>query len=92
MARLTFETDFAHHPLHYFTLLCILLAGLWGIFWFDYNRILQLGIVVSLGVSYIVWGIVHHWYHGDLHVKIVLEYVLVAIMAVLIFASLVIRA
>jgi len=92
MAQLNFETDFARHPLHYFTLLCVLLAGLWGIFWFDHNAALQLGIVISLGVAYVVWGMVHHWYHRDLHVKIVLEYVLMASLAVLIFASLLVRA
>lgn len=92
MAHINFETDFAHHPLHYFTLLCILLAGLWGIFWFNYSPALQLGIVISLGVSYVVWGMVHHWYHRDLHIKIIFEYVLVAVLAVLIFASLLFRA
>lgn len=89
---MTFEKDFAHHPLHYFTLLCILLTGLWGIFWFNYNPQLQLGIMVSLGVSYVVWGTVHHWFHRDLHIKIIFEYVLVAVLAVLIFASLLFRA
>ncbi len=92
MARLTFETDFARHPLHYFTLLCILLAGLWGIFWFDHNQALQLGIMVSLAISYVVWGIVHHLYHRDLHIKIIFEYVLVAVFAVLVFASILFRA
>ncbi|KKU89268.1 MAG: hypothetical protein UY20_C0014G0011, partial [Candidatus Yanofskybacteria bacterium GW2011_GWA1_48_10] len=28
---MTFEKDFTHHPLHYFTLLCVMLVGLWGI-------------------------------------------------------------
>lgn len=92
MARISFESDFAHHPLHYFTLLCILLVGLWGLFWFDYNPAIQLGIVISLGVAYVVWGIVHHLYHRDLHLKIILEYVLMATLAVLIFGSLLFRA
>lgn len=92
MARLNFESDFAHHPLHYFTLLCILLVGLWGLFWFDYNPAIQLGIVISLGAAYVVWGVVHHFYHGDLHLKIIAEYVLMAILAVLIFGSILFRA
>lgn len=89
---MNFEKDFAHHPQHYFVLLCILLVGLWGIFWFDYYRLLQLGILVSMAASYVVWGIVHHAHHRDLHIKIVFEYLLVAIFAVLIFASLILRA
>ena len=89
---MTFEHDFAHHPLHYFVLLCVMLVGLWGIFWFDYHRLLQLGILVSMAASYVVWGVVHHHHHHDLHIKIVFEYLLVAIFAVLIFASLILRA
>lgn len=88
---MTFEKDFAHHPLHYFTLLCILLIGLWGLFWFDHNQAVQMAIVISLGVSYVAWGIIHHMYHKDLHLKIIFEYLLVSIFAILIFASLLIR-
>lgn len=88
---IAFEKDFAHHPLHYFVLLCIMVVGLWGIFWFDYNQSLQLGIVISLAISYVAWGVVHHWQHKDLHIKIIFEYLLVAIFAILIFASLLLR-
>lgn len=91
MTHLVFEKDFSHHPLHYFTLLCILLVGLWGILWFDYHPVTQLIIVVCLAVSYIIWGIVHHHVHRSLHPKIILEYVLVAALAVLAFASLTLR-
>lgn len=92
MAHINFETDFARHPLHYFTLLCILLAGLWGLYWFNYSPAVQLGIVISLSISYVIWGAIHHMYHRDLHLKIVLEYVVVAVLAVLIFGSLLFRA
>lgn len=88
---MTFEKDFTRHPLHYFTLLCVMLVGLWGIFWFSYHRPLQLGILVSMAASYVIWGVIHHAHHQDLHIKIVFEYLLVAILAVLIFASLILR-
>jgi len=41
-----------------------------------------------MSVSYVTWGIVHHWHHRDLHIKIVFEYLVIAIFAVLLFASL----
>jgi len=91
MSQQTFEKDFAHHPLHYFALLCILAIGLWGIFWFDYYRALQLAIIVSMGIAYVVWGIVHHSLHRDLHVKIIFEYALMAMLAILVFSSLIFR-
>jgi len=91
MTNIVFEKDFSHHPLHYFILLCILLVGLWGILWFDYLPLTQLVIMVCLAVSYVTWGVVHHHHHRNLHPKIVFEYVLVAILAVLAFASLTLR-
>ena len=87
----TFEAELAHHPIHYFSLLCVLVIGLWGIFWFDYHRQLQLAIVVSMGLSYVAWGIVHHALHKDLHVKIIFEYVLMAMLDILVFSSLIFR-
>lgn len=91
MSTPAFERDFAHHPIHYFTLVCILAIGLWGLFWFDYYQPLQLAIVISMSISYVVWGIVHHWLHRDLHVKIVCEYALMALLSVLVFGSLILR-
>jgi hypothetical protein len=91
MSEIIFEKDFSRHPLHYFTLLCVQLVGLWGIFWFSYQPAMQLSIVISMAVSYVVWGIVHHQEHHDLHLKIVFEYLLVAILAVLLFGSLLLR-
>lgn len=91
MAHLTFEKDFSRHPLHYFTLLCVLLVGLWGILWFSYHPPTQLVIVIAMSASYVVWGTVHHHQHHSLHPKIIMEYALVAILVTLAFASLVLR-
>ena len=88
MSSITFEKDFPRHPMHYFTLLTVQLVGLWGIFWFTRQPGLQMIILASMAVSYVVWGIVHHREHHDLHIKIVAEYLLIAILVVLIFGSL----
>lgn len=89
MSKIVFEKDFPRHPLHYFVLMCIQLVGLWGVFWFSYDAVSQLMIVAAMAVSYVGWGIVHHRTHRDLHPKIVVEYVLVSLAAVLIFSSLI---
>jgi hypothetical protein len=91
MSKIIAEKDFSRHPLHYFTLLCTQLVGLWGIFWFSYNPVVQMTIVVAMAISYVAWGVVHHQEHRDLHVKVILEYILVALLAVLIMGSLVLR-
>lgn len=76
------------HPTHYFVLLCLLIVGLWGIYMFSYYPAMRLAIMISLSVSYVVWGIVHHAHQKDLHPKIVVEYLLVAMLALLIFTTL----
>ena len=88
MSSYTFEKDFSRHPLHYFTLLMVQLIGLWGIFWFTYQPVMQLVILISMSVSYVFWGVAHHREHHDLHPKIVIEYLLIAVLAVLLFGSL----
>lgn len=91
MSQINFEKDFSRHPLHYFALLCMQLIGLWGIFWFSYLPYAQLIIFISMAVGYVFWGIFHHLEHRDLHPKIVWEYLIMAIFAVMIFASLIFR-
>ena len=91
MSQFTFEKDFSRHPLHYFTLLCLQLVGLWGLFWFSYDHSLQFSILLAMALSYIFWGVIHHRQHRDLHVKILFEYILVAMLAVLVFGSLLLR-
>jgi hypothetical protein len=92
MSKITFEKDFARHPLHYFTLLSVEMVGLWGIFWFSYQPQIQLFIISIMSGFYVAWGIAHHLTHRDLRIGIVLEYILMAILAVLIFGSLLVRA
>jgi len=53
---------------------------------------MQLAIIISMGVSYVVWGIIHHYDHRDLHIKIIAEYILIALLAVLIFGTLLINS
>lgn len=44
--------------------------------------------VVGLAGIYIFWGVIHHWQRGDLHIKIVLEYLGIAILGVALVFSL----
>lgn len=88
MKNLTFERDFKKSPLHYFTLLCVQVLGLWGIFWFSYAKQAQFAVIVGMALSYVFWGLLHHRAHRDLHIGIVLEYILIAALAILIFGSL----
>jgi len=66
---------------HYLSLLAILSIG-FGLFWiFNFNRQIQIMITVGLGITYVVWGVVHHLFRKEFHWRILWEYVVVATLA-----------
>ncbi len=72
---------------HYLPLILIVLAGLFGIYWFNFNRPVQLSIMLGIVASYVFWGITNHSINKDLHPKIIGEYLLVGMLAILLFAT-----
>jgi hypothetical protein len=77
---------------HYLFLISGLALGLFGFFGFIGHPVLRITVAAALGIYYFGWGIIHHSIDGSLHRIIVLEYLLMAILAVTVLVSLVIRA
>ena len=44
-------------------------------------------VVLAVAVAYVLWGVIHHSRSGDLHPKVVLEYVSIAILGIMIVGS-----
>jgi hypothetical protein len=42
------------------------------------NKTAQLTVGIVTAIAYAAWGILHHWVSGDLHRKVVVEYVLMS--------------
>lgn len=84
--------DIKTHSQHYLVLLVILNLGIGLFYFFRFNPIYQVMIVLATSLTYVLWGIIHHWLEGDLHLKIVLEYFLLALLADLLIFSLLFRA
>ncbi len=80
------------HLPHYFALFGILAAGVIAFGLFSYDRIFQVAIATALSVAYVAWGIVHHSVHGDLHLSVVIEYIIVASLGLVVIFSLIFRA
>ncbi len=76
--------------LHYLSLLAILAIGVYAIYLLTGYRQLQLLIGISLGVIYVIWGIIHHQKARDLHFRIVIEYVLIAVIAIVLMLTILI--
>jgi len=80
------------HIIHYLVLLVILDLAVAAFFLFSFNKTYQAAVVVSMGILYVAWGIIHHWLSEDFHPKVVLEYVLISLLANLVILSLLFRA
>lgn len=77
-----------NHLFQYFILLTILSSGFISFIWSAGNRRLQFKIVVVTAFLYAVWGLVHHFLEKTLYPKIVIEYIAVAILAIVILGGL----
>jgi hypothetical protein len=82
----------ARHFQHYTPLLAIVIGGLLGFMLFSYDKMFQMVLMGAVSVSYVAWGIVHHYIHDDVHFLVILEYVAVAILGMVIVSSLIFRA
>jgi len=78
--------------LHYSTLVVMMNVVVGAYLLFGFNRAYQMIIVLTAGIAYVFWGIIHHHINDDLHLKVVAEYTLVALLAELIIFSLILRA
>lgn len=56
------------------------------------QAVIQAGVVIATGLFYILWGAVHHAREGDFHLKVILEYTLIAALAVTLLLTLIFRA
>jgi len=66
-----------------FVVLAVILVLTVFLFWQVRDRpSMQILVGVLLSVSYVAWGIIHHMMTGNLHPKIVVEYLLVGCIAI----------
>ena len=84
--------DIKKHFYYYLVLLVILNLGIGLFYLFRFNPLYQMKVILATSIAYVVWGIIHHWLSEDLHLKVVLEYLLIAILVNLIVLSLLFRA
>ena len=73
--------------IHYLVLACILIGGIGAFMYAAPNVSLQFDIAVITCVAYVIWGIIHHAMQKDLHQKVVVEYILIAAIAIVLLAT-----
>ena len=81
-----------NHFSHYLSLAGIFAAAIVGIYVFSYDPNLQMAVVLATAAGYVAWGVIHHWLHRDLYPSVIVEYLIVAILGVVLIFSLIFRA
>lgn len=70
------------HLFHFLPLVLVLFFGLFLALKVGYDRQLQMAIILAVAMFYVAWGVLHHLIEHTLVARIVLEYVLVAVLGV----------
>lgn len=81
-----------HHMSHYLPLIGILVAAVFGFYFFPYDKGFQMAIGVAAASGYVSWGLISHHVHGDLHASVVVEYLAIAALGVVILFFTLFRA
>ena len=68
-------------------LIAILGVAVWAFLSAAPNVGLQLFIGIATAVAYVLWGIFHHAAQGDLHPKIVVEYILIGAISIVLLVT-----
>ncbi|MBU1327446.1 hypothetical protein KKB64_03020 [Patescibacteria group bacterium] len=77
------------HAIHFAVLVGILVIGISAFLYAYGDRSMQLTVGILTSLAYLAWGIIHHALEKDLHWRIVLEYVLIAAIAVVLLMTII---
>lgn len=83
--------DLLKHLVDFIALFLILALCFLGIYLFRNQVIKQIVMAGLLGVSYVFWGIFHHWHIGNLKLNIILEYFSMASLVVFVIMILLLK-
>ncbi len=59
-----------------------LVVGAFGVFFSRYDTTKQFFVLVLLIIFYLVWGFAYHYLKGDIHRKLVMEYLMIATIGI----------
>ena len=83
--------NFFKHLPHYTSLIGILIAGFAGLILFSYDREFQITIALATSLSYLGWGVAHHYLHKDLYAEVFVEYLSISLLGFTILYFLILR-
>lgn len=72
---------------HFIVLLLILISGVVTFWGAQGDRSMQMAIGIATAIAYVLWGAIYHVLEGDMHPKVMVEYLLVGAIAIVILAT-----
>ena len=70
------------HIGYYLSIIIMLFLGSLLVFAYRSDLQTQMIVVVMIGFFYVVLGLIHHRMQHDMHIKIVIEYILIATLGI----------
>jgi hypothetical protein len=72
------------YPLEYLSLGLFFILSAVIFFVFSYDPHSQRRVVYVTAAGYLFWSLFHHYRRGDLHFSIIMEYIILAILAIVV--------
>lgn len=73
---------FKKHYIYYSVAVVIQLLGFLLVFFVADTKSIQMSIIIFMTILFTAWGLIHHYFHHDLHPKVVIEYVLMGTLGI----------
>ncbi|MCX6792080.1 MAG: hypothetical protein NT149_03520 [Candidatus Gottesmanbacteria bacterium] len=73
--------------IHFLVLIAILVAGVLTFIAVRPNTTIQLFVGIITAVAYVLWGLTHHAIKKDLHQKVMVEYLLIGVIAIVLLVT-----
>ncbi|MFA5827932.1 MAG: hypothetical protein WC841_01020 [Candidatus Shapirobacteria bacterium] len=79
--------EISQKPIEYIALLIIFILFATAFYLFSFDPHSQRRVIYAASGSYFLWSLYHHYKRGDLHISIVIEYLLIAIFGIVLLSS-----
>lgn len=70
------------HLFYYASMTLLQLIGFYLVLSSAPNIALQMALIIFTTILYLLWAILHHYLHHDLHPAVVIEYVLIGLLGI----------
>jgi len=79
--------EISQKPWEYISLLIIFISSVIAFYFFSYDPHSQRRVIYAAAAVYFLWSLYHHYKRGDLHVSIIIEYLIMAIFGIILLSG-----